>query len=85
MTAARAHQAVSHFINEAYAGQLRIVEIITGKGEILHRELPHWLNSPQLRPLILALAHPHSANTGAVRVLLRRMRPAQARPAAARL
>jgi DNA-nicking Smr family endonuclease len=74
MTAARAHQAVVQLIVGAYAGQLRVVEIITGKGEVLLRELPHWLNSPQLRPLILALAHPHAANTGAVRVLLRRAR-----------
>jgi DNA-nicking Smr family endonuclease len=39
---------------------------------VLRRELPHWLNAPALRPLILALAHPHRANTGAVHVLLRR-------------
>ena len=45
-----------------------------GKGEVLLRELPHWLNAPQLRPLILALAHPHAANTGSVRLLLRRPR-----------
>jgi DNA-nicking Smr family endonuclease len=75
MTAARAHQAVVQLIVAAYAAQLRVVEIITGKGEVLLRELPHWLNSPQLRPLILALAHPHAANTGSVRVLLRRARP----------
>jgi DNA-nicking Smr family endonuclease len=54
---------------------MRCVEIITGKGEILARELPHWLNAPGLRPLILAIAHPHAANTGSVRILLRRARP----------
>lgn len=80
MTAARAHEAVSHFVTAAHAEQLRVIEIITGKGEILHRELPHWLNSPQLRPLILALAHPHAGNTGAIRVLLRRIRPGGAPP-----
>jgi DNA-nicking Smr family endonuclease len=74
MTAARAHHATLQFIHTAHAEQLRVVEIITGKGEVLHRELPHWLNAPQLRPLILALAHPHAANTGAVRILLRRTR-----------
>jgi DNA-nicking Smr family endonuclease len=74
MTAARAHHATLHFVIQAHAEQLRVVEIITGKGEILFRELPHWLNSPQLRPLVLALAHPHAANTGSVRVLLRRTR-----------
>ena len=74
MTAARAHRATLQFILNAHAQQLRVVEIITGKGEVLIRELPHWLNAPQLRPLILALAHPHAANTGSVRILLRRTR-----------
>ncbi len=73
-TAARAHHAVIAFIERAYANQTRCIEIITGKGEILHRELPHWLNAPALRPLILAIAHPNAANTGAVRLLLRRIR-----------
>ena len=73
-TAARAHRAVLHFIERAYGTQTRCIEIITGKGEILARELPHWLNTPSLRPLILAIAHPHAANTGSVRILLRRMR-----------
>jgi DNA-nicking Smr family endonuclease len=73
-TAARAHHAVIHFLERAYAEQTRCVEIITGKGEILSRELPHWLNAPTLRPIILAIAHPHAANTGSVRVLLRRIR-----------
>jgi len=73
-TAARAHHAVNHFIQRAYAEQSRCIEIITGKGEILARELPHWLNAPAIRPMILAIAHPHAANTGAVRILLRRIR-----------
>ncbi len=73
-TAARAHHAVTHFIERAHAEQLRCVEIITGKGEILAREVPLWLNTPSLRKLILAMAHPHAANTGSVRVLLRRIR-----------
>lgn len=73
-TASKAHHEVRHFLEMAHGGGLRCVEIITGKGEILARELPHWLNAPGLRPLILALAHPHAANTGSVRVLLRRRR-----------
>ncbi|OYV34788.1 MAG: hypothetical protein B7Z80_20295 [Rhodospirillales bacterium 20-64-7] len=73
-TAARAHHAVNHFIERAYAEQTRCIEIITGKGEVLARELPHWLNAPLLRPMILAIAHPHAANTGAIRILLRRVR-----------
>ena len=74
LTASRAHHATTDFIQRAHAEHLRVVEIITGKGEVLLRELPHWLNSPQLRPFILALAHPHAANTGSVRVLLKRTR-----------
>jgi DNA-nicking Smr family endonuclease len=73
-TAARAHRAVIHFVEQAYGEQERCVEIITGKGEILASELPHWLNAPQLRPMILAIAHPHAANTGSLRLLLRRIR-----------
>ena len=73
-TASKAHNEVRHFLEMAYGSGLRCVEIITGKGEILARELPHWLNAPTLRPLILALAHPHAANTGSVRILLRRRR-----------
>jgi DNA-nicking Smr family endonuclease len=73
-TAARAHHKVQHFLEQAYGSGMRNVEIITGKGEILARELPHWLNAPTLRPFILALAHPHAANTGSVRILLRRRR-----------
>ncbi len=75
MTAARAHHAVQRFILESRAEGLRVVEIITGKGLVLVRELPHWLNAPELRPAILALAHPHAANSGALRILLRRLRP----------
>ena len=41
---------------------------------VLRRELPLWLNRPDIRPLILAAAHPHAANPGSVRLLLRRAR-----------
>ncbi len=71
-TAAHAHRATIAFLQQAHAQQRRCVEIITGKGEILARELPLWLEAPPLRSLVLALAYPHAANTGAVRVLLRR-------------
>jgi DNA-nicking Smr family endonuclease len=74
LTAAHAHRAATNFILRAYGEHLRCVEIITGKGEVLARELPLWLNAPELRPFILALAHPHAANTGSLRVLLRRIR-----------
>ncbi len=79
-TAQRAFHALEAFLNQAYSQRLRCVEIITGRGNgegggILRRELPLWLNLPRLRPYVLALAHPHTANPGSVRVLLRRKRP----------
>jgi DNA-nicking Smr family endonuclease len=55
------------------------VEVITGRGSgeqggAIKREFPIWLNLPEIRPLILAASHPHAANSGSVRLLLRRMR-----------
>ena len=50
---------------------------MTGRGSeggVLRRELPLWLNLPEIRPLVLAAAHPHAANPGSVRLLLRRAR-----------
>lgn len=72
LTATRAHAEVFRFLQLSYATDLRCVEIITGNGEVLARELPHWLNAPTLRPLILSLAHPHRRNSGSIRILLRR-------------
>ncbi|MBW6400241.1 Smr/MutS family protein [Roseomonas sp. HJA6] len=74
-----AHAAVHAFLADAYAEGLRCVAVITGRGSsveggVLRRELPHWLNAPDLRRIILGAAHPHRANTGAVHVLLRRRR-----------
>jgi len=46
-----------------------------GEGSgVIRREFPIWLNRPDIRPLILAAAHPHAANPGSVRLLLRRVR-----------
>lgn len=74
-----AHAAVQAFLSGAYADGLRCVAVITGRGSsveggVLRRELPHWLNAPDLRRIILGAAHPHKANTGAVHLLLRRRR-----------
>ncbi len=76
-TAQRAHHALQAFLQAAHAEGVRCVEIITGRGAgeaggVLKRELPHWLNQPELRHLVLAASHPHAANSGSVRVLLRR-------------
>ncbi len=78
-TAQRAHHTVTGFLHAAHADGVRCVEIITGRGigetgGILRRELPLWLNLPNLRPIVLAASHPHPANPGSVLVLLRRVR-----------
>lgn len=72
-----AHAAVHAFLADAYADGVRCVAVITGRGSspeggVLRRELPHWLNAPDLRRILLGAAHPHKANTGAVHLLLRR-------------
>ena len=77
--AQEAHGAVRAFLADAYADGLRCVAVITGRGSspeggVLRRELPHWLNAPDLRRVLLGAAHPHRANTGAVHLLLRRRR-----------
>jgi DNA-nicking Smr family endonuclease len=79
MTAERAHGAVRTFLRAAQMDGARTVCIVTGKGGsteggVLKRELPHWLNAPDLRGLVLGAAHPHHANAGAVHLLLRRAR-----------
>jgi DNA-nicking Smr family endonuclease len=78
-TAQRAHTALQSFLHTAHAEGVRCVEVVTGRGAgeaggVLRRELPMWLNLPDLRPLVLAASYPHPANQGAVRLLLRRRR-----------
>ena len=76
-TAQRAYHALHSFLLAAHADHVRCVEVITGRGSgenggVIRRELPMWLNLPTLRPLVLAASHPHPANPGSVRLLLRR-------------
>jgi len=78
-SAQRAFHALTSFIQRAHADRVRVVEIVTGRGSsegsgVIRREFPMWLNLPDLRPLVLGAAHPHAANTGAVRLLLRKPR-----------
>lgn len=83
-------QAVDEFIRGSYLQGLRCVLIVTGKGinkaddawyekkGILKDSVPSWLNSPELRPLILSLSYalPEDGGEGALYILLRRKRPA---------
>ena len=78
-TAHRAFHALLGFVQAAHGDRVRCVEVITGRGTgetggVIRRELPMWLNLGALRPLVLGAAHPHAANPGAVRLLLRRPR-----------
>lgn len=78
-TAQRAFDALQDFLRSAQADGIRCVEVITGRGAaegtgVIRREMPHWLNQPHLRGLVLGAAHPHAANPGSVRLLLRRPR-----------
>lgn len=79
MRAQQAHATFRAFMIEAAADGVRVVTVVTGKGPapeggVLRRELPHWLNAPDLRGLVLGAAHPHPTNGGAVNILLRRRR-----------
>lgn len=73
-TAQRAFHALAGFLRTAQAEGVRCVEVVTGQGAVLRRELPLWLNQQEFRRLVLAAAYPHAANPGAVRLLLRRTR-----------
>jgi DNA-nicking Smr family endonuclease len=78
-TAQRAFHALVAFLRTAHADRVRCVEVVTGRGNgetggVIRREFPLWLNLPEIAPLVLAAAHPHAANPGAVRLLLRKVR-----------
>jgi DNA-nicking Smr family endonuclease len=79
MTTQRAFSALVTFLRSAHAEQVRVVEVVTGRGSgetggAIRREFPHWLNLPEIRPLVLGAAHPHALNPGSVRLILRRIR-----------
>jgi DNA-nicking Smr family endonuclease len=87
MTAQQAFHALRAFLRTSQSDGLRCVEIVTGRGDgehggVLRREFTLWLNLPDIRPMVLAAVnphsssamHPHMANPGSVRVLLRRLR-----------
>ncbi|MBD25123.1 MAG: hypothetical protein CMG46_08970 [Candidatus Marinimicrobia bacterium] len=81
-TLEQAYAELTSFLKRAYNRQARCVLVITGKGRAGNRvgkirgELPHWLNQPTLRPLILAIteAKIRDGGAGAFYVLLKRNR-----------
>jgi DNA-nicking Smr family endonuclease len=89
MTLAEAHPALNGFIIGAHAAGFRLVLVITGKGKsgddtgpiprragVLKHQVPHWLSTAPLGPLILQVAEAHlkHGGGGAFYVYLRRQR-----------
>ena len=80
MTQAQAHLALSAFIAASRRTGRRCVLVITGRGlgqsghGILKSSLPRWLEEPELRHHVLAIApaQPHHGGSGATYLLLRR-------------
>ncbi len=88
-TIAQAHPALLRFILDAHADGLRLVLVISGKGRasdqtgpipirhgVLKHEVPHWLQSAPLKPLVLQISEAHlkHGGSGAYYVYLRRSR-----------
>ena len=92
MTREKAHRTLMGFIRSHYEQGSRCVLVITGKGQkqladhppageysgkgVLRELLPHWLDEPTLKPLILAFdqASQRHGGSGAFYILLRRKR-----------
>ena len=84
MTQARAHRALSGFLQRAHGEGLTFVLVITGKGKmgsesergVLRRQVPQWLNLPEFRSLVVGFeeAHIGHGGEGALYVRIRRSR-----------
>jgi len=60
LTQAEAHAALARFLHNAQARDVRVVLVITGKGGsdgegrgVLKRQVPMWLEGPELRSLVI--------------------------------
>jgi DNA-nicking Smr family endonuclease len=87
MTQADAHAALAHFLRRAQRDGARVVLVITGKGArpgadpyaergVLKRQVPHWLESTELRPFVVGFesAGIGHGGAGALYVRVRRSR-----------
>ena len=89
MTAATAHTALTAFLLRSHAEDKRLVLVITGKGKridegdpvprragVLRQQVPHWLEQPPLRQIVLQTtpAHQKHGGSGALYVYLNRRR-----------
>lgn len=94
MRQAEAHAALRSFIHRAHSDGVRLVLVVTGKGQrdpavmhadergVLRRSLPHWLASPDLRSLVLGFeeAARRHGGEGAFYVQLRAANLRKSRP-----
>lgn len=83
LTQDQAHGRLTRFIATSAEAGKRCVLVITGKGlkptgetGVLRQAVPRWLNSAELRPLVLAIryAQAKDGGEGALYVLLKRRR-----------
>jgi DNA-nicking Smr family endonuclease len=80
MTQAEAHRALAAFVRASRADGKRCVLVITGRGSVgggvLKSAVPRWLDEPEFRPYLLAIAtaQPRDGGSGALYVMLRRTR-----------
>ena len=78
MTQAEAHSALAGFVAGGRVAGRRCVLVITGRGVagggILRHAVPRWLDEPELRRHLLAVAtaQPRDGGNGALYLLLRR-------------
>ena len=82
MTQARAHRALSNFLQRAHRDGFTFVLVITGKGRagvdpergVLRRQVPQWLGLPEFRSLVVGFeeAHIGHGGEGALYVRIRR-------------
>ena len=78
MTQAEAHRVLAGFVSGSRAAGRRCVLVITGHGRmtggVLRHAVPRWLNEPDLRRHLLAIApaRPQHGGSGALYLLLRR-------------
>jgi DNA-nicking Smr family endonuclease len=85
MTQAAAHGALAHFLRRAQHDGARVVLVITGKGKagadphaergVLKRQVPLWLESPELRPLVIGFESANIGHGGAGALYVRMRRP----------
>ncbi|HTW51766.1 MAG TPA: Smr/MutS family protein [Stellaceae bacterium] len=80
MTQAEAYRALGAFIRASRANGKRCVLVITGRGSVgagvLKDAVPRWLDEPEFRPHMLAIAtaQPRDGGSGALYIMLRRTR-----------